>query len=863
MSDTKLDVFISRDKIRSEMLKNMENSLELTNLSLENQDYMAYILNILSIQTSNLLFYNSSVYNEFFLTKAIQKESVDNIVSSLGYTPDLASPSQAKVLVTIDVNFGSNTTITLNGAKNIYDDPSPYLFYAGEDIAFSPINKTVIDFIISGGSLTSSSILEYTDTGGVRTIPYIINGSKVSFYLNIIQVNSYNFTNIVPILKPYSFYTYDIDIEEQINNIYITSSIPGNSETILWEYYSSLYMIPPGVRGFTYRILENKVRFIFGNSVIGFSPEQGSTLKFLINTTLGTGGNVIAGSINKSRKISINDTIDGKPIIRQVQVDTVNLEPAYGGKDFPTIDELRTNTIKNISSDKRIITEADFSNISSIVSNLPVKNAIQVLKRSDLKQNEIALFTDMVYGDSVIPMRNGSTTLDTTTGFTLKANTTIVDSDAIEYTNIFNINIDAVTGDSNYYYLISSIEKNPEIIKNYKLNPTDASIETIIQPTKVTFTYVQGSPDIITANIDFIKIDPLLNASAYNCIMKTDWNSKPFNYTTYLYSDLTKTYQFQFQINLSEIPSGEQTFKFDFYTNTSSLLIETKVDIIITKSLKHFMKSDIDLVFDSSSGLVTTAHVYDIPMIKKSFYDLIDKQSFTQEIMEKIIQFNPGSYKMISEFINIKFSNTTGKMTNMLFNKTTKSSVINLNPATIPGSPVIGDRYAVSTDINPWNVPPHNKTSGGFIAEYATGATWKFSSISVNDIFTVTALGSKYIYTGTSFAIPVQTIPLTVDIVVWKDKTLSYSDSALSESIKESIINNLYGGFGYNKTLYISSIYDSVMKVSGVSGCSIKSPKHDIFFNFDILEDLTQLEISTYSPELVFIDTAEIKIEVR
>ena len=63
-------IYLSKDEIRLQIIEYMKNYLELENVELTKSSFLSFLINILSSLTSNLLFYQSSVYREFFLTTA-------------------------------------------------------------------------------------------------------------------------------------------------------------------------------------------------------------------------------------------------------------------------------------------------------------------------------------------------------------------------------------------------------------------------------------------------------------------------------------------------------------------------------------------------------------------------------------------------------------------------------------------------------------------------------------------------------------------------------------------------------------------------------------------------------------------------
>ena len=265
--------------------------------------------------------------------------------------------------------------------------------------------------------------------------------------------------------------------------------------------------------------------------------------------------------------------------------------------------------------------------------------------------------------------------------------------------------------------------------------------------------------------------------------------------------------------------------------------------------------------------------VYNIPLVKKEYYDLIDKNNFEMAIYQRLVAFDVSQHKMLTDFINLKFSNTTGSLRNMLLNRLTRNPVIGVNPETVPLSPIHGDRYAVSedSDINPWG------QTRGFIAQWDSSAgsygEWVYERLIVNDLFNLVieqSLGNdsnnvikRLIFNGNIFIEPVQSIPLDIKIVLWLDRSQPITEYSVVENVKTALVNNLYFKFGYDSNIYISDITRTIQNVPGVSHCKVLKPEHDIFFNYDVLNDFTQLQLLEYTPELVFFDSSTINIEVR
>ena len=121
MSD---QIYLSRDQIRNQIVEFAKYYLELENIVLTKSSFLSFVISTLSTLTSNLLFYETSVYREFFLTTAQLPESVLNLSAFLGYNTKEAEYSTVNVLMTVPFGFeDSHATFTI---------PDSFKFYAGE-----------------------------------------------------------------------------------------------------------------------------------------------------------------------------------------------------------------------------------------------------------------------------------------------------------------------------------------------------------------------------------------------------------------------------------------------------------------------------------------------------------------------------------------------------------------------------------------------------------------------------------------------------------------------------------------------------------------------------------------------------------
>jgi hypothetical protein len=186
-------------------------------------------------------------------------------------------------------------------------------------------------------------------------------------------------------------------------------------------------------------------------------------------------------------------------------------------------------------------------------------------------------------------------------------------------------------------------------------------------------------------------------------------------------------------------PDGDTDLEFTIYTDSGSPISTYSSNVTFRKSLNDFMMSNVTI--DSTSAMI-----YDIPVIEKTYYDSIVKKDFELDILQKMMTvMDFKSYRMLTDFTNLKFTNTIGSMNNMSLNPVTKADVIDLEIIIPPVSPTINDRYIIgNTDSGLW------ADKYGKIAQCidTTAIIWYYFSPITNDIIYVTNKSKKYIYNG-------------------------------------------------------------------------------------------------------------------
>lgn len=814
-------IYLSRDQIRQQITTYLSEYLELENVDLTKSSFLSFIINILSTLTSNLLFYETSTYKEFFLTQAQLPESVLNLSAFLGYNTQEASYANANVLVTVPFGFDDSTaTFTLAEGFRFYTVVNQFMTY-----------YTTTVTIFNNSSVTAT--ISYQNK--VYNLPVNIDttaNDNFSFLLPVRQykVNTQEF-QIDTDIEMYQFPEIDVPLTGQVASLSVVVTPPGSSTGTEYTEYASLYLMSSTTTGYVSRRTPTGRKLYFGNGLIGKQPDPGSTVTVTIYETDGEDGNVIAGSINRGDRIYTTNSLSQTKI---VDYTCVNTSPASGGTNEESTEEIRNNAIANLVSMGRFVSETDYKNTNVIVPNSPFgQNSLGVLKRSDVKCNEVQLFTTLNYRGDIVPTRNASYTMAIPSLPYLSKFTTIT-IDSVDYYTLFDMTLDYLNGSAYYDYILNSISITP--VLNITYNPDYSEIELkTLEVSDSTgsalfeLTY-NGSDSSAVCIMEILETGQLYT-------MTNDTTNKEFVYSFTPYTTF---------------PKGEVTLYFTYSSPGYGSIARYYVTVTFREDLKEFMQSNL-----FSDG--TTVTIYDIPVIEAEYYNnLDDKEDFELECLQNMLAVSDfENYRMLTDFINLKFANTTGSMVNMTYNKVNRLTVIDIvdDP---PVSPSLDDRYIVGTQPTGVFV--------GHIGEYvqcidATSATWYFTRALSDDIVYVANLGQKYIYTGTEWIIPIYTIPISIEIEVFKSEIFFGSDGELINAIKSALISNFSDRFGINIELYRSEIISVIQSVTGVDHCNLKSPKSDIFLNF-VLEDLSQEELLIYSPEYVSFSEDNISILV-
>jgi hypothetical protein len=811
-------VYKSKDRIRNEIITYLQQYLELENVDLTKSSFLSFIVDILSVLTSNLMFYQISSYREFFLTKAQLPESIYNLAAFLGYNPQEATPAEVNVLFTIPFGFSDALTqfSLAEGFKLEAEGGIPFVTTYSTTITVT--NNSQVSVIIREGNRTYN-------------LPVTVDADQFYFVLPMTQIttNSQEF-QISEDLQQYQFVTVEAPFSGQISSQTVSVQPPDSNSSVTYTEYPSLFLMDNTTKGYVARRTDEGLTLQFGNGLIGYQPEAGSTVFVDLLLTQGVDGNVIAGSIHAGDRI-YNTNLSG--ITEIVQYSVTNTAPAFNGQDEESIEQVRSNAIANISALERLVTDNDFVHANQIIDDSPIgQNSLPVLKRSDLKINEIALFSTLYFGNDLVPTRDLYHEFSSVS----VPRETILTFNNRQYYTIYDMNIDVLNSSASYTYIMYEIENIPTLVTSYGSDYDLYADQLVITRNGTQATY--------RLNYQTTESDVLLTS----CQMEISETGATYNMVN---DGSSFVYVFA---NNQVIPKGELTYFFTITHSTLGSIGQYTSQFIFRLSLDDFTTSNA-FVNDATSFIV-----YDIPAIEKSYYDSINKRDFENQVLQQMLTtMTFKDYRMLTDFVNFKFANTVGQMNNMQLNDIDLPAVIDIrsNPPTLDTT-AVGNRYIVLNGVGDW-LGRDNAIATGSVD--GTSYTWVYTEPKTDQMVYVQNKGLKYIYCSSGWVVPAYQIPLQISLDVFIEDTYTGTLGDLTQSIRETLVESFQDRFGIGVNLYRSEIIDVVQEVDGVEHCRLLTPQSSIFFNFDI-DNFTQEELLRYAPEYIYFTEDDISIRV-
>lgn len=366
----------------------------------------AYVGDILS-------FHVDQTYSEMFIDTAQNRDSVMRISKNLGYKQRGMAPSVTLLDVSIDVptygdTYNEDYLITVEKGMKV-KSTSGQRFEVTDDIDFSSHSSTtgVPNRTIDPVYNSSNEIMNYRITKRVAAVAgetkissvEITAANAIPFFKWYPDGEDYQITEIMNVISkdnryppenesqwsdsgPYNVW-YKVDTLPQ-ERVFVDTSVTGGAEGY-WKYIEKRYETDYDENGFCYMtfgagiqdynsyddFLTNgvsalTVATLLNNDSYGEIPEIGTYLHCRYRTGGGSNTNAGQGTITKidAKHVTYIPAGGALPastvssVINSLSV--TNPIPAIGGRDFETIDEMKSNAKKHFSSQDRCVTIDDY-----------------------------------------------------------------------------------------------------------------------------------------------------------------------------------------------------------------------------------------------------------------------------------------------------------------------------------------------------------------------------------------------------------------------------------------------------------------------------------------------------------------------
>lgn len=525
LASSSINIYGSRERIRGQLIDNAKKYLQLDGIgeNIYKTSLLAYIIDTLSILSANQLFYDTAIYREFFMVDAQMQESVYNLARWIGYKVPRAVPSRVNLIFQVPLTFEGdivnfnipkNFTAKANDIEFLVDLPTTVettasFHYNKSELVTSTLKDNAIQTSTASATIINNTALSLIDGNGyMRPIYYDWSNSKkplASFALPFKQHKRVVMQFLVPAnIQQYQFFTKEIQFDGMVSDVRVwvaeskdrekftidTSRsndfdplipIRGSSNNITewveWEEApNGLYTMASDSKQFIFTGGDHRGEFFFGNGIVGKQLPPNSVVTLVLYVTEGQKGHVLPLAINRGSKIEYVPWKNSKASSASSSINYSIFNPVSpsGGVDALTLPEIKQNAIVNLRTKGRLVSEGDYDDINIVAGeNFPSVEAFPILKRSDIKTNEILTFVRLLYSDEyslpqIVPTRNIKVRIVDEDGnlFNSKEQYTIMRSsrfnaDGELYQTIFNMTLDRRRMIVTYDYVAKSLYGTP------------------------------------------------------------------------------------------------------------------------------------------------------------------------------------------------------------------------------------------------------------------------------------------------------------------------------------------------------------------------------------------------------------------
>lgn len=373
-----------------------------------------------------LTYYINSAFNESSISTSNEITNVYKLAQTMGYKPIINSPSSVVIKISLIIDKDTKTTVFDAWKSNNRDEP--ILTLDGNKIKFTSTDNVVF---------RTEEIINFTQNNSelIEDDDNFILSRYISLYNLDIETDSVEMPTI-----PIKYWSFDLEDKKLVgikkiyiateettspdedNIFYEVNSLAEKYVNVRDEFSGKLKSLKINNKFVTSVIDKNIIRTTFGTGTIddidydenylqSEDSKYGNPSTFLYSKSYGTtpiktGNNklfveyYISNGKNSnvlSNTITTLSVTYGNPILYTTtgfdylslsDFEVNNEKPSYGGSDGETINEIKNNTLKQLSSQNRMITIQDFeTKVLSFPNKYGKISKVYVEKNIEKSQN--------------------------------------------------------------------------------------------------------------------------------------------------------------------------------------------------------------------------------------------------------------------------------------------------------------------------------------------------------------------------------------------------------------------------------------------------------------------------------------------
>jgi hypothetical protein len=321
------------DTIKTNLKSFLKQQTEFQDYDFEGSG-LNVLVNLLAYNTHYNAYYLNMVANESFLDTALLRDSVVSHAKTLGYIPHSKTASTAVINLTIDSGNSTLDTLTI---------PKGYVF--NSDL----IDKRIFNFVVMDeNTVTKSNTSYHFENLNIK------EGELTTYTYTYDEASNPKSVFLLP----------DADIDTSTITVIVKPSASNTTSTVYNKVTDILDVTAASEVFYLQESKGGKYQIYFGDGTVGKKLDDGSVVAV---TYLLTNGDLA----NKATGFSQTSAIGGytNSIIEVLSV-------AAGGSDRETVEEIKTSSPLQFTTQNRLVTIKDYE--SYIKKNYPSIDSLSV-----------------------------------------------------------------------------------------------------------------------------------------------------------------------------------------------------------------------------------------------------------------------------------------------------------------------------------------------------------------------------------------------------------------------------------------------------------------------------------------------------